>query len=123
MGQFRSSSLRRAWPLNEILIDFAYVGTIYVIIYPHVMNYDYNHDLVVVVVTIVGLLIVEAQILMNVCHYCVNYCVYSTAIDHHHETMDRFRRHHRHQVHRGIPRADYPDHSVRESGHVLSGHR
>ena len=122
VGQFRSSSLRRAWPLGEILTDFTYVEPICVTVYPHVMNYDYDHDLVVLVVRISGLLTVEAQILMNACHYCVSYCIYSTAIDRHHETMDRFRRHHRHQARHGILTADYPGHLVHESGHVLTGH-
>jgi hypothetical protein len=122
VGQFWSSSLWRAWPSGEILIEFAYAETIYVTIYHHVVNYDYDHDLVVLIVTIGGLLIIEAQILMNVHHYCVDYCVYSTVIDRHHETMDRFCCHHRHQAHHGILRVDYPSHSVRESGHILIGH-
>jgi hypothetical protein len=122
VGRFWSSSLQRAWPLAKILINFAHVETIYVTVHPHVVSYDYDHNLVVLVITIGGLLIIEAQILMNARHYCVDYCVYSTAIDRHHEMMDRFRRHHHHQAHRSILRADYPGHLVRELGHVLIRH-
>ena len=123
VGWFQLSSLRRAWPSGEILINFAYVETIYVTVYPHVVNYDYDHNLVVLVVRIGGLLTVEAQILMNVCHYCVDYCVYSTAIDHNHEMMVCFHCCHCHQAHHSILTADYPTHSVHESGHILIGHR
>jgi hypothetical protein len=120
VGRFWSSSLRRAWPSGEILIDFAYADMIYLNVYHHVMNYDYDHDLVVLIVMIGGLPIIEAQISMNAHHYCVGYCVYSTAIDCHHGTMARCRLCHRHQAHRGILRVDYPGHSVRELGHVLT---
>jgi hypothetical protein len=83
------------------------------------MNYDYDHDLVVLIMMIGGLLIVDAQISMNASHYCVDYCTYSTVINCHHETMDRCHLHHRHQAHRGILMVDYPGHSVRELGYIL----
>ena len=105
------------------MIDFAYDETICLIVSHHVVSYDYDHDLVVLIVMIGGLPIVEAQISMNTRHYYVGYCVYSATIDHHHEMMDRFHRHHRHQAHRSILRADYPGHSVCELGHVLIEHR
>jgi len=89
-------------------------------IHHDVVNYDYDHDLAVLIVTIGGLLIINAQTSMNAHHYCVGYCVYLTAIDHHHEMMARCHHLcHRHQAHLSTLMADYLDHSVRESGHIL----
>jgi len=89
------------------------------IIYHYVTNYDYDCDLIVSIMTISGLLTVDAQISMNTHHYCVNYCVYSTVIDCHHETMDHCHLHHCHQAHHSILTVDYLGHLVRELGHIL----
>jgi len=86
------------------------------IVYHYVVYYDYDHDLSVSIMTIGGLPIVNAQISMNMHHYCVGYCVYSTVIYNHHEMMDRC---HHHQDNCSTLMVDYPDHLVHESGHVL----
>jgi len=123
MGRSWSSSLWRASLLGKILINFAYNEMIWTIVHRAVVNYNYDHDLVVSITMISDLPIVEAQISMIACHHCVNYCAYSIAIDRHPETMDHFRHRHRHQAHHGILRADYLSHSACELGHVLIEHR
>jgi len=106
--------------LGEILINFTYDEMIWLIVYHAVVNYDYDRDLVVSIVTIGDLPTIDAQISMNARHYCVDYCIYSTTIGHYHGTMARCRLHHHHQAHCGILRADHPGHSVCESGHILT---
>jgi hypothetical protein len=103
------------------LTSFAYDRTTDLIVYRHVVNYNYDYNKLVAIVTIDGLPIVEFRILTISRHYCADCYVYLIMINYHHGMMAHCHHlHHHHQIHHGTPMVGYLTPLAHESGHVSS---